>query len=129
MRHLTLLIARWIILLLLVLPLTQGCSRLTKHPKHVVAIPSTVGAGIGLVVGIPIGFVIWLGYLPHLALSSDFKMESAPYYGACVPSYIVATLIGGPVWLVDGWWGIDDPDDQEKYGTFQVFVPDPLPPP
>src|SRR5205814_1388583 len=96
------------------------------------------GSGLGSAAGIPIAIVTSIFDIPTLTgiaalafgvpnvtVNSDFDFKSSiPFYLACVPSYILATLIAGPVWLVDGWWGIPPDEDREKYGTFAVFIPE-----
>jgi len=115
------------IALLTTLPTDLGCSQLNEHPKKVVAVPAMVGSGVGLVAGIPIGIVLSPFAVPGLIDSSGtfWGLTAIPVYGALTPSYMLATLFGGPVWLADGWWGIPGKEDRVKYGTMRVFVPAP----
>lgn len=95
---------------------TPGCSRLPYHPKKMVSIPSGAGVIVGTIAGIPLCVVFLPITLPIQSIDHYFRGNDADFdciYPLAAPTYLCATALGGPSWLIFGWWGL--PQESANY--------------
>jgi hypothetical protein len=102
-----------IVVFVAMLGLTMGCAtthdRLVEHPKAVVRYPAKAGEVVGGVVGVPVAIVFLPVSLIVGSMGTAEEQTWAPLYPWVVTRNTVTTLVGGPSWLVFGWWGDTEP--------------------
>jgi Aspartic acid proteinase inhibitor len=90
-----------------------GCSTtsqsLLEHPKAVVRYPAKAGEVVGEVVGVPVAIVCLPISLIVGSMGTDEERNWAPLYPLSLTANIMTTLVGGPSWLLFGWWGDMEP--------------------
>lgn len=89
----------------------SGCATfpysLTDHPKRTVRYPARTGAVLGGIVGVPVNIVLAPITVPVAAVKGESVEEKA---GIAMIPFAVCTdagtgMLGGPAYLVFGWWG------------------------
>ena len=69
------------------------------------SLPATVGAVLGGVAGVPLALLALPVTLPTaIALSDGDMMMLLPLVPMLITAEVGAILIGGPAWLICGWW-------------------------
>ena len=90
-----------------------GCSTtsqgLLEHPKAVVRYPAKAGEVVGVVVGVPVAIVCLPISLIVGSMGTDEERNWAPLYPLALTANIMTTVVGGPSWLLFGWWGDTEP--------------------
>lgn len=76
---------------------------LTGHENTVVSAPSWVGAALGALAGVPLAIVAAPVTIP-IAAAEGGLMSLLPFTPILLTAEIGAVAIGGPAWLVAGWW-------------------------
>ena len=102
-----------IVLIFCALCFLAGCSTtsqsLLEHPKAVVRYPAKAGEVVAGVVGLPVAIVCLPISLIVGSMGTDEERNWAPLYPWVVTENIMTTLVGGPSWLLFGWWGDTEP--------------------
>lgn len=81
----------------------QPLVALTSHERLIVSAPSWTGAALGAVAGLPLAILALPVTLP-VAVTQGDMMLVPPFTPMLATAEIGAILLGGPVWLVAGWW-------------------------
>ncbi len=115
------------LVLLVLLVALNGCvsltvppaERLREHPKRVVRYPANAGQAVGTVVGIPLSIVLLPVTVPYIYLATDRSFETGQF--AMVPWVVSQAVgiicVGGPPWLLFGWWGRTEPVEKPRPGS------------
>ena len=75
------------------------------HENAIVSVPAKGGAVAGGIAGVPLALVALPATLPTaIALSDDGKIRLLPFTPVFAFAELGAIVIGGPAWVLGGWW-------------------------